>query len=24
VVRGTADFEGQAEVDAPLSLKIVP
>jgi hypothetical protein len=24
VVRGSADFEGKAEVDAPISLKVVP
>ena len=24
VVRGTAEFEGKAEVDAPISIKVVP
>jgi hypothetical protein len=24
VIRGAADFEGQAEVDAPITLKVVP
>ena len=24
VVRGTAQFEGKAEVDAPISIKVVP